>query len=337
MAMTDKRPIFIVSSPRSGSTLLRLILDAHPRLAVPPPAWLFHYIYPYLYSYGDLGVEANLRAMVEDTLETPTIKEWPFQAGVDEVIAEMKEPTYTELFSALHRLYARPRGKERWGEKSPRDAFYMAEIKSAYPDAQFIHILRDGRDVAIDLSDSILWPNTLYASALMWKDFVQAIEDSAKELDSDSYHVVRYAELCAQPQTVLRRICEFLGEEFRDEIIAHHETESTKEWAGAPVHANTARPINTDFVDMYKTRIGENDRRVLEGIIGETLRELGFPVEGSPAYLPARQARQLLENDTISNTKAIQYKKWHESQRKERYRNGVWKDSDRESKLLGFF
>ena len=224
------------------STLLRLILDAHPRLAVPPPAWLFHYIYPYLYSYGDLSVEANLRAMVEDALETPTIKEWPLQAGVEEVIAEMKEPTYTELFSALHRLYARPRGKERWGEKSPRDAFYMAEIKSAYPDAQFIHILRDGRDVAIDLSDSILWPNTLYASALMWKDFVQAIEDSAKQLDSDSYHVVRYAELCAQPEAVLRRICEFLGEEFRDEIIAHMRPNPRRSGRGRPFTPRSRGP-----------------------------------------------------------------------------------------------
>ena len=120
-------------------------------------------------------------------------------------------------------------------------------------------------------------------------------------------------------------------------MFAHHETDSTREWARAPVHAKTSQPINNDFVDMYKSRIGENDRRVLEGIIGDMLRDLDFPVEGSPAYLPARQARQLLENDTISNTKAIQYKKWHESRRKERHKNGVWKDSDRNSNLLGFY
>ena len=65
MTVIGDRPIFIVCCPRSGSTLLRLILDSHPRLAVPPPAWLFHYIYPYLYSYGDLSVEENVRALIE--------------------------------------------------------------------------------------------------------------------------------------------------------------------------------------------------------------------------------------------------------------------------------
>ena len=337
MAITNERPIFIVSSPRSGSTLLRLILDAHPRLAVPPPAWLFHYIYPYLYSYGDLKIEDNLRALVGDALETPTIKEWPLQPNVDEVVAEMNEPNFSELFGSLHRLYGRPLGKARWGEKSPRDSFYMAEIKSLYPDAQFIHILRDGRDVAIDLSESILWPNTLYSGAMMWKDFVLAIEDFAKELDVNSYLAVRYDELCANSEAVLRQICEFLGEEFREEMLAHYETQSTKDWGQAPVHSKTTRPINTDFVDMYKTRIGNRDRRVLEGVIGDTLKKFDYPVEGSPVFLPPKESRQLIENDTISNTKAIQYKKWHENQRKERHKKGVWNDTDRESKLLGFY
>ena len=61
MTENTERPVFIVSSPRSGSTLLRLILDAHPRLAVPPPAWLTHFIYPYLYSYGDLSERGQSR------------------------------------------------------------------------------------------------------------------------------------------------------------------------------------------------------------------------------------------------------------------------------------
>jgi len=84
----------------------------------------------------------------------------------------MRESTYRELLSVLSRMYAKLGGKERWGEKIPREAFYMSEIRSYYPNAQFIHMLRDGRDVAIDLSESILWPNTLYAVAMMWKEFV---------------------------------------------------------------------------------------------------------------------------------------------------------------------
>jgi len=337
MIVTDERPIFIVSSPRSGSTLLRLILDAHPRLAVPPPAWLFHYIYPYLYSYGNLNVEENLRTLIEDALKTPTIEEWPIDVNINEVHSEMKESNYRELFSALHRIYARMGGKERWGEKSPRDAFYMSEIKFYYPDAQFIHILRDGRDVAIDLSESILWPNTLYASAMMWKDFVTSIEDSAREMGPDVYHIVRYNELCSHPEKTLRQICSFLGEEFRDDMLNHNQTNSTKVWAQAKVHAKTARPITSEYVDMYKSRISEHDCSVLEGIIGDTLRRVGYSIEGEPVQLSSKEARQLIENDTVSNLKAIEYKRWHEQRRKERFEIGVWKNSDKSSNLLGFY
>ena len=85
MTQNQERPVFIASSPRSGSTLLRLILDAHPRLAVPPPAWLTHFIYPYLYSYGDLSNETNLTEMIEDSLATPTIRAWPISPGAAEV------------------------------------------------------------------------------------------------------------------------------------------------------------------------------------------------------------------------------------------------------------
>ncbi|MCE2454088.1 MAG: sulfotransferase [Nitrospinae bacterium] len=135
MTENTERPVFVVSSPRSGSTLLRLILDAHPNLAVPPPAWLTHFIYPYLFSYGDLSNEANLAEMIEDSLATPTIRAWPISPTQEEVRDEMQEPTFAEMYAALHRLYAKSEGKERWGEKTPRVCFYMEDLKSMYPGA----------------------------------------------------------------------------------------------------------------------------------------------------------------------------------------------------------
>ena len=336
MTVIGDRPIFIVCCPRSGSTLLRLILDSHPRLAVPPPAWLFHYIYPYLYSYGDLGVEENVRALIEDALKTPAIEGWPIDPKVEEVREEMRTASFAEMYAAFHRIYARPKGKERWGEKTPRDCFYMADIKEMYPDAQFIHILRDGRDSAIDISDSILWPNGLYAAAQMWRQFVEAAEEESKALGAEACITVKYEDLCTDPEATIQRLCSFLGEEFAPQMLAHHETESTRQWAQAPVHAKTVRPINTDYVGMYKNRLRPGDRAVLDGLIGSMLRETGYPVEGESMKLSRRDKQKILENDTLSNPKAIDYKRWHEARRKERRELGVWKDSDKESDLLGF-
>jgi hypothetical protein len=337
MTTNGDRPFFIVCCPRSGSTLLRLILDAHPRLAVPPPAWLIHYIYPYLYSYGDLSQRANLEAMIEDALETPTIQEWPVDLSVSNVREEMGSPNFAELYAALHRLYARATGKVRWGEKTPRDCFYMADIKALYPDAKFIHILRDGRDAAIDISYSILWPNGLYAAAITWRNFVRACVEEAAALGTDICMTVRYEDLCAEPRQTLEHVCDFLGESFDDSMLAHHQSESTRIWATEAVHAKTARPITTEFVAMYQTRLRPDDRAVIEGLIGDLLRETGYPVDESSKALTSREARKYLESDTISNTKAIAFKRWHEGRRKERRDRGVWHDSDKTTDLLGFY
>ncbi len=337
MTTNGERPFFIVCSPRSGSTLLRLILDTHPRLAVPPPSWLFHYIYPYLYSYGDLNQRSNLDALIEDAMETPTLKAWPVELFVDGVREEMGAPTFAELYAAVHRLYARSTGKARWGEKTPRDCFYMADIKDLYPDVKFIHILRDGRDSAIDISDSILWPNGVYAAALMWRDFVRSCVDQSAALGPETCLTVRYEDLCAAPRQTLERVCAFLGEPFADGMLAHHQSDSTRMWSKEAVHAKTGRPITTEFVEMYKTRLRPDDRAVVEGLIGDLLRELDYPVEGPGKTLTTREAGKFLESDTVSNHKAIAYKHWHEGRRKERRDHGVWRDSDKTTDLLGFY
>jgi hypothetical protein len=126
--MESSAPVFIVSAPRSGSTMLRLILDAHPNVAVPPPGWLFDLVYPYLYSYGNLGNEANVLALAEDMLATPTVKKWPIQMTPGGLLAEANSRSFAGLYEALHIAYARRAKKKRWGEKTPRNAFWMDEI-----------------------------------------------------------------------------------------------------------------------------------------------------------------------------------------------------------------
>ena len=209
------RPVFIVSAPRSGSTLFRLILDAHPRLAVPSPAWLYEMVYPYLYSYGDLSSPENLMALAEDIFENPFIKNMKLDITPRDLVSASTEPTFRGLYDALHRHYAERAGKERWGEKSPRNSFWMEEIKGDFPDAQFVHIVRDGRDMAIDIADSPeMLPENIYSGAHVWKDFTGAAHESGKRMGESDYYVIRYEDLCAEPENALKKLCEFLGEDF---------------------------------------------------------------------------------------------------------------------------
>jgi hypothetical protein len=330
--MSD-RPFFVVSAPRSGSTLLRLILDAHPRLAVPPPGWLFDFIYPYLYSYGDLAQPSNLEALAEDILRTPTIEKWPVKLSPQALASASNEPSFGGLYAALHRAYAQAEGKQRWGEKTPRNAFWMDEIKTLYPDVQFIHIVRDGRDQAIDISDSILWPNSVFSGANLWQRYVRAIRDSARRLPTDGLIEIRYEDLCASPEATIRRLCEFLHEDFDARMLAPHATPSARNWSTHPLHAKTAQPISTRYCAMYKARLPAADVAAIEALIGATLTQFGYALAGAPRRVDDRIAAQFIESDTVTNPENVAYKRLHEEGRKRRREQGIWSDEARGSKL----
>lgn len=336
MATTQSRPIYIVSSPRSGSTLLRLILGAHPSIAIPPPSYFFHFLYPYLYSYGDLGAEDNFREFVEDFLEIPTLKQWPIEFGVEEVMAGSDEHSFRAVYEYIHLKYMKAEGKIRWGNKSPRNGFWLEQIKSMFPGALIVHLVRDGRDVAIDLADADFQPHSVYCGALRWDECIRVVEDSSQRLDPGSFLEVRYEELCADPERVLRRICEFVGEDFAPEMLRHHDTDAAKSWARNPVHAATMRPITTEYCAMYKTRLPARDQGALEAAIGATLERKGYPVTGTQTPLSKQQAAQLIEGDMVSQLDKAHYKHWHRERRKKRRQRGVWKDKDRESFLWSF-
>lgn len=334
--MTDnRRPFFIVSAPRSGSTLLRLILDAHPRLAVPPPGWLLDLVYPYLYSYGDLAQPPNLLALAEDMLQAPTVGKWPIKPEPRELVRAAPSPTFAGLYEALHVAYASAEGKQRWGEKTPRNAFWIDEIRALFPDAQFIHIVRDGRDQAIDISDSLLWPYSVYSGANLWQRYVTAARESAGRLPADAYFEIRYEDLCAAPEPWIRRLCDFLGEAFDPRMLAPHETRSARAWSTHPLHAKTAQPISTKFCEMYKHRLPAADVAALEALIGGTLTQFGYPLAGTPRPAPERLAAQCLESDTVTNPENVPYRRWHEERRRERRLRGVWSDANRPSFLWG--
>ena len=324
-------PFFIVSAPRSGSTLLRLIMDAHPALAVPPPAWLFDMVYPYVYSYGDLSVAANLMELAEDMLEAPTVKKWPVRPSAAELVAASEAPTYAGLYAALHRLYAEATGKTRWGEKTPRNGFWIDEILGEFPGAKFIHIVRDGRDMAFDIAESVLLPYSLYCSALMWRESVAAIRESAGRLGPDVVYQVRYEDLCADAGKALRGVCAFLGEDFAPEMLTHHENSAAQQWSETPLHARTARPINTDFCGIYRSRLGPDDVAAIESVIGGLLTDCGYPLAGAPRQIPPRLAAQNWISDTVTNPENVAFKRWHAERRRERLERAVFDRKDRES------
>jgi hypothetical protein len=286
----DRPPVpFVVGMNRSGTTLLRMMLDSHPELTIPPET---HFVPDVIRACrrGDGTPESVLAAM-------KSRREWgDFDFSDDEMLGLLRDRGRKldagEALRAFYDAYAERQGKARWGEKTPRYVGKMRQIQAALPEARFVHVVRDGRDVALSVLDRTVRDLTAADIAKRWKRKVQKARDAAPKLDH--YVEVRYEDLILETEPTLRKICEFIELDWDDEILDYHERSSDRlaEMKRAlpadersaeldvdrrmATHAMTTKPPDADRVSRWKRQMPEEDRRSFEEIAGPMLSELGY-------------------------------------------------------------
>lgn len=200
---TTNDPFFIVGSPRSGTTLLRSVLDAHPNLCCAP--W-------------ETGFFDAIQTYQKVNFGSPRGSEFnycPLKRG--EFIRWARESFDLLMHQLTHSIE-----KPRWGEKTPAHVFQIDFIKEVYPNARFIHIIRDGHDVVKSLMNVNWGPRDIKWSTHRWIDSVNAGIEAQDRLGSTVVHDVNYEALTSDPQNTLQDICEFLDEEFEPRILNFH-------------------------------------------------------------------------------------------------------------------
>ena len=207
----SKPPIFIVGAPRSGTTLLRNLLNRHPKLAICGETRFYHYIYTRRRAFGDLSNRENRRRLVEEYLSTERAERLGMNLlGLGERLLS-RATGYREFFTCLLEQYAESQGKQRSGEKTPHHALFAETLCKWYPGAVILHLVRDPRDVVASLQRMQWASNSVVANAWMWKQCNVAALRSAHRPE---YLLVHYEPLVTQPEHELAKICAFADEDF---------------------------------------------------------------------------------------------------------------------------
>jgi hypothetical protein len=263
-------PFFIVGSARSGTTLLRLMLNAHPEVAVPPES---RFITELWTGSGEVPVEPLLAAIAAHSRFTA----WdvPIEA-VREELGGRSTASYADVITAPHRAYARLNGKARWGDKTPRYVEHIPFTSDLLPDARFIHLIRDGRNVALSYADVPFGPKTVAGAARLWADRVSAGMSGGRPLGG-RYLEVRYEDLVEDAKNQTKSICNFLSLEFDPGMLDYTERARAAVLPRASAH-------NPHVMErpMAKTRSWEHDMpdrhvQIFEAVAGDLLSELGYP------------------------------------------------------------
>lgn len=290
MANVYTGPVFIVGSPRSGTTLLQYMLRSHPAISLPTGE--SHFMVP-LYKnsqqYGDLNEKNNIRKVLQemyrrsaDFLDTDL---HGMKYDIDKLTEEfytMKCNTMVKIFSALFRKNADGENKKRWGDKTPYYVLHIPLILEMFPDAQIIHVIRDGRDCALSMFqrkyDFDVY-NT-YHAAKYWQQYVDTGQEYGQKLGSNQYLEIRYEDLLQDQIKTIKSVCKFLNEEYNESVINFKK---------ASVQGKTPllqQAVNMDNFGKWRKNMSARQIRIFESAAGDTLKRNNYKVDTNCKKLP---------------------------------------------------
>lgn len=285
--MTHFPSPFIVGAPRSGTTLLRMMIDAHPDLAIPPET---AFIPELLQQPPD---DFSWRNFFEFVTGFETWKD--FHVDPDaffDLLQRLAPSCLAEAVRCFYQLYAERFAKTRWGDKTPNYGLHLQLISSLLPEARFVHLIRDGRDVAVSIRGLWFAPsNDFRELGADWDWRVRTIREQGSACPQ--YLEVRFEELISNTAFVLRRICAFLELDFHPRMLNYYEYsparleehESRYRPDGAlliskqerqAMQSLTTRPPNASRCGAWKTVLSHDEHEGFLQTGGSLLKELGY-------------------------------------------------------------
>jgi Sulfotransferase family len=283
-----RRPApFIVGVGRSGTTLLRLMLDAHPDLAIPPETG---FLLPFFASGQDRPTREEFLRQVTGFHTFPDAGLSAERFGRE--LARLRWFSLARGTRLFYRLYAERHGKRRWGDKTPVYGQHLPAIRRLLPEARFLHLIRDGRDVALSLRERWFAPSRDASDlARHWRDQVAATRAAgARDLH---YLEVRYEDLIFATRPTLERVAGFLDLPFRAEMERYTETARlrlaevqdqrrpdgsviTREQRMAQ-HPFLHLPPQPARMERWRREMTAAEQESFAAEAGDLLRELGYP------------------------------------------------------------
>lgn len=290
--MTDssvpRHPVFVVGMPRSGTTLLSSLLNAHPDLVIAPET---HY-FTRCWTGEPIRDWADVERMLDRLDQQPGVHDMQLTAEEERRIRERLRvataPTHGDVLRALLETYAEQSDAPAWGEKTPDHLRFVPEMARQFPEAVFIAIVRDPRDVCLSLRSMPWSRSTLLEQAWTWRTYAALVDRYRADYDGRFFHL-RYEDLIADPESVLRDVCTFLEMPFHASMLRPQEDSAQPfDAEREPWKEKSKRQIDASNREKWRTQMPEAERIIVEWIAGQWLSAYGYvrpPVEWRPALI----------------------------------------------------
>jgi hypothetical protein len=264
-------PFFIVGCGRSGTTLLRTMINRHSQVAIPLESL---FIVDYLRATGSLSRDRLIRMLVREF----ELHEWDVEISASDLsdVADARE-----AIERLHEIYLAKHGKKIWGQKTPRFVRHGDLLKRAWPNSKFVHVVRDARAVVSSLIRSDQHRSNAYFASRRWINDVSAGLRLEQQFPGDML-LVRYEDLVREPEQELQKVCEHLGLDYEAGIASPqgNETGEYSTWY-KNAHALLDRPPDPNRIDLWRKNLTPRQLRLVEHTCGALMTQLGYEPAGN--------------------------------------------------------
>ncbi|WP_281501853.1 sulfotransferase [Aliiroseovarius sp. F20344] len=305
-------PFFLIGTQRSGSNLLRIMLNQSPEIVAPHPPHILERLWPLLADYGDLQDPNAFSRLVEDVcllVETNPVS-WKL-GTIDRAALEQtcSERSLVAVYFAVHNLLARNNMSKDWMCKSLANVHFADEIdRFGGEAAKFIHLHRDGRDAALSFRKAIVGEKSSYHIAKQWHLEQEKALELGAMLSADRFISVSYSDLITRPDAELRRLCDFMGIEFYPDMLEFHKSrEAASTSVAGQMWSNVQKPVMSQNTNKFMREMSPRDIAVFEAVAGETLKKMGYPLMSDFEEENQRLKAQAQENanpDDLQKRKA---------------------------------
>jgi hypothetical protein len=272
--------IFMIGIQRSGSNLLRLMLNELPEIAAPHPPHILQRMMPLIPSYGDLKKDKSFSLLVDDVCRLVELNPVPWEGVVldrKDVAARCRKRSLVAVFGAVYDVMADTSGAKAWCCKSLANVYYLPKIEDYFDDAKYIYLYRDGRDVAVSFKKAVVGEKHFYHIAKEWDEAQRLALGFRTKIPAKRFFNLSYEALTSEPEKTARALCSFLGVTYKPSMLEFYKSGEAKRAASASnLWENVTNPVMRQNTRKFLKEAREEDIRIFESVAGTSMDQLGY-------------------------------------------------------------
>lgn len=277
-------PIQIIGTQRSGSNLLRLMINELDDVIAPHPPHILKTFMPLIDDYSDLSISSNFHQLIDDVcrlVETNPVVWENIVLNRDDIFDLCKEHSLIEIFKAVYDKMAEANCATHWCCKSMVNVKYVDEIEEAGLRPLYIHLVRDGRDVASSFKKVAVGEKHIYHLAKNWRTLQSQSMALVERVGAERAITVRYEDLLREPKETMMMICDFIGLSYTPKVLEYFDSEESKHTAESGfMWENLKKPIIRNNTEKYRKSLAKQEVALFESISGDILQKYNYDLSG---------------------------------------------------------